>query len=76
MLFTGEQIDAATAVRWGLVNRVVPLAELDAAVATLARKIAAQSPAVVKLGKALFYEQVEQGLAEAYARRPRGWPAT
>jgi enoyl-CoA hydratase/carnithine racemase len=72
MLFTGDQIDAATAVRWGLVNRAVPPAELDAAVATLARKIAAQSPAVVKLGKALFYRQAEQGLAEAYVTATEG----
>ena len=66
MLFTGDQIDAATAERWGLVNRVVPLAELDAAVAALARKVASHSPAVVRLGKRFFYEQVEKTLPEAY----------
>jgi enoyl-CoA hydratase/carnithine racemase len=72
MLFTGAQIDAATAERWGLVNRVVPLSELDAAVATLARKVASHSPAVVKLGKQFFYEQVEKGIADAYALASEG----
>jgi enoyl-CoA hydratase/carnithine racemase len=72
MLFTGDQIDAATAERWGLVNRVVPLGELDAAVATLARKVASHSPAVVKLGKRFFYEQVEKGVADAYALASEG----
>jgi enoyl-CoA hydratase/carnithine racemase len=72
MLFTGDQIDAATAERWGLVNRVVPLAELDAAVGTLARKTASHSRAVVKLGKAFFYEQVEKGIADAYSLASEG----
>ena len=72
MLFTGDQIDAATAERWGLVNRVVPLAELDAAVAALARKVASHSPAVVKLGKQFFYEQVEEKIADAYSLASEG----
>lgn len=67
MLLTGDPIDAPTAERWGLVNRVVPHERLDQAVEALARKIAAYSPAVVRLGKGLFYEQVDQGLAPAYA---------
>ncbi len=72
MLFTGEQIDAATAERWGLVNHVVPLAELDQAVDALARKVASHSRAVVKFGKAFFYEQVEKGIADAYALASEG----
>ena len=72
MLFTGDQIDAATAERWGLVNRVVPLAELDAAVAALARKVASHSPAVVKLGKQFFYEQVEKKIVDAYSLASEG----
>jgi enoyl-CoA hydratase/carnithine racemase len=72
MLFTGDQIDAATAERWGLVNRVVPLTELDAAVAALARKVASHSPAVVKLGKQFFYEQVEKNIADAYGLASEG----
>jgi enoyl-CoA hydratase/carnithine racemase len=67
MLFTGDLIDAATAERWGLVNRVVPPGDLDDAVGRLARKIAGHSPAVIRMGKELFYEQVEQRLEDAYA---------
>lgn len=67
LLVTGDPIDAATAERWGLVNRVVPPEDLDAEVERLARKIAGHSPAVVRLGKRLFYEQVDAPLGAAYA---------
>lgn len=66
MLFTGETIDAATALAWGLVNRVVPAAELDTAVAVFTDVIRSRSPAVVALGKRAFYQQIERGLAGAY----------
>jgi len=72
MLFTGELIDAGTAASWGLVNRVVAAGELDAETAKLAAKIAAHSGAVVALGKRFFYEQVEQGIADAYAIASEG----
>lgn len=65
MLFTGDLVDAATALEWGLVNRVVPAEELDAAVAALAARIAEASPMVLALGKRAFYAQ--QGLATAAA---------
>ena len=67
MLLTGDLIDAATALDWGLVNEVVPADDLDDAVAALAAKVAAASPTVLALGKRAFYAQ--QGLvqAEAYA---------
>jgi enoyl-CoA hydratase/carnithine racemase len=67
MLLTGDMIGAATAADWGLVNRVVAGAELDAAVHALAQTIARKSPAAVALGKRAFYAQLEQGLAGAYA---------
>lgn len=67
MLFTGDLIDAGTAERWGLVNRVVPVADLDAAVESLAGAIARKSPAAVAIGKRAFYAQVEEGLEGAYA---------
>jgi enoyl-CoA hydratase/carnithine racemase len=57
MLFTGDMIDAATAADWGLVNRVVPAADLEDAVVALARRIAQSSPRVLALGKRAFYEQ-------------------
>jgi enoyl-CoA hydratase/carnithine racemase len=67
MLLTGELIDAARARELGLVNRVAPEAELDAAVAALARQIAAKSPLTLAIGKSAFYRQAEMGLDDAYA---------
>jgi enoyl-CoA hydratase/carnithine racemase len=66
LLLTGQPIDAATALDWGLVNRVVPLESLDAAVAHFTDIILARSPAVVRLGKSAFYEQLDRPLAAAY----------
>jgi len=66
MLLTGDPIAAEEALRIGLVNRVVAAGtELDEAVA-LARKIAAKSTYVLKIGKAAFYRQLEMDLARAY----------
>jgi len=67
MLATGAFIDAPTAQAWGLVNRVVAEAELDAAVAALAATLAAKSPVALAAGKRLFARQLEAGLADAYA---------
>ena len=66
MLLTGEPIDAATALARGLVNRVVPPDRLDAEMQRLAQSIIAKSPAVVAAGKKVFYEQVDEGLEQAY----------
>ncbi len=66
MLFTGEFIDAEDARNLGLVNRVVPPAMLDAAVADLAGAISAKSAAAVAAGKEVFYRQLELGLEAAY----------
>src|SRR5207244_13518617 len=66
MLWTGALVDAATARALGLVNRVVPGAELSAAVMDLARRIAAKSALTVAIGKEAFYAQAELGLADAY----------
>jgi enoyl-CoA hydratase/carnithine racemase len=67
MLLTGEMIDASTALAWGLVNRVVPAAELDAEVQRLAGLIKSKSAAAVAMGKTTFYQQIEMGLAGAYS---------
>jgi enoyl-CoA hydratase/carnithine racemase len=71
MLVTGDAIDAHTAARWGLVNRVVPAAELRAETRRLALRIAEASRFVVELGKAAFYTQIdlEQPKAYAYAKQ-------
>ena len=66
MLLTGEPIDARTALDWGLVNRVVPAEELDAAVSDLIENIAGSSPLVVATGKEAFYAQVELDEHRAY----------
>jgi len=67
MLLTGDFISAEDAARIGLVNRVVaPGSEREEALA-LARKIAAKSSHVVKIGKEAFYRQAELDLAAAYA---------
>jgi enoyl-CoA hydratase/carnithine racemase len=67
MLLTGEFIDAATACRFGLVNDIVPEAELDAAVAALATKIASKSRLTLAIGKEAYYRQAELPLDAAYA---------
>ena len=66
MVLTGNFIDAATAERWGLVNRVVAPEELDAAVMELAGQIGSLSPLAVRSGKAAFYEQVDLSQRDAY----------
>lgn len=66
MLVTGDFIDAAEAQRRGLVNRVVPLEQLDAEVQKLAASICAKSPVAVRMGKQMFYKQLEMGLDAAY----------
>lgn len=67
MLLTGETIDARTALDWGLVNRVVPEADLDDEISRIAAAIVARSGPVVANGKRAFYEQLDITLARAYA---------
>ncbi|MGE5470977.1 MAG: enoyl-CoA hydratase [Bacteroidota bacterium] len=67
MLLTGDLIDAPTALRFGLVNELVPAAELENATLALARKLAAKSSLTLAIGKEAFYRQAELTLAEAYA---------
>jgi enoyl-CoA hydratase/carnithine racemase len=66
MLLTGEMIDAAAALEFGLVNRVVPSEALTETVNEIATTIAAKSPLAVKLGKQAVYRQTGMGLADAY----------
>jgi enoyl-CoA hydratase/carnithine racemase len=67
MLLTGEAIDAATAAEWGLINSVVPAAELKAATRKLAARIAQASPLIVSIGKQAYYTQVDLDQPKAYA---------
>ncbi len=66
MLVTGEFIDARTAQALGLVNHVVPAADLDAEAQRLADAIVARPAEAIAHGKSLFYRQIEMGIADAY----------
>lgn len=66
MLFTGEPIDAPTALARGLVNRVVPADRLDEETLALARSIMTIAPAVIAAGKKTFYQQLDENLERAY----------
>jgi enoyl-CoA hydratase/carnithine racemase len=67
LLLTGEMVDAATALAWGLVNTVVPAAELDAAVTRFTDVIVARSAPVIANGKRTFYAQIDEPLDDAYS---------
>jgi enoyl-CoA hydratase/carnithine racemase len=66
LLLTGAPIDAATALAWGLVNRVVPFPALDDEIRRWADRILARSGATIAMGKAAFYRQIERSMVEAY----------
>ncbi len=67
MLLTGEFIDAMEARAKGLVNRVVPADALDAEIERLASNILGKSAVAIRMGKGMFYKQLEMGLSDAYA---------
>jgi len=74
MLLTGDRIDSAVAERWGLVNQVVPAAELLDTAMQYARRIAANAPLAVQAAKELAVRGPDMGLAaglrmEQYANR-------
>jgi len=66
MLLTGDFIDALEAKSRGLVNRVVPADALDAEIERLVQSILAKSAVAVRMGKGMFYKQLEMGLDAAY----------
>ncbi len=78
MLLTGESINADVALRWGMVNLVVPAAELLDAAFAYARQIAANAPLAVRAAKELAYRSRDLDLAaglrleQAIARILRG----
>src|SRR5215208_5342037 len=65
LLLLGDQITAAEAERIGIVNRVVPAAEFDAAVRDWAERLAAKSPLLMRLGKDAMYRQQDMAFADA-----------
>ena len=66
MLLTGEAIDAATALQYGLVNRVATGESLDEVVYSLADKLVSKSPLTLAIGKEAYYRQLEMGISDAY----------
>jgi enoyl-CoA hydratase/carnithine racemase len=70
VLLLGEQINAQEALRMGLVNRVVPVEQLQAEAETMARKLAALPPHAVRQNKALVNRVYElAGFRQALAYR-------
>jgi enoyl-CoA hydratase len=65
LLLLGERMSAQEALVAGLVNKVVPAAELDAAVAEWAGKLAAKSPVIMRLGKEAMRRQLDMPLDDA-----------
>ena len=67
MLVTGDFISAQQAQTQGLINRAVPLEQLDAEVEKLVASIVAKPQVAIAMGKGLFYRQIENGMEAAYA---------
>jgi len=63
MLLAGDSIDAATALRWGLINRVVPQAELLPEAMDYARRVSANAPLAVQSAKELALRSRDVDLA-------------
>ena len=68
MLLTGIPISAERALAVGLINRVVPAAELDSAIKEMTDAIVASSPLTISLGKRAFYDQISLDETSAYER--------
>lgn len=66
MLLTGEFIDAASAMHYGLLNRVVTADRLDASVEELVAAIVSKPGIAIRMGKELVYRQREMGMESAY----------
>ena len=67
MLLTGDFISAQQAEIDGLINRAVPIEQLDATIKQLTDSIVAKSEVAIRMGKELFYSQLDVGVEQAYA---------
>src|SRR5580692_8072465 len=65
MFYTGDMIDAQTALRLGILNRVVPVAQLEAEVKTLAQKIAQGPPIAIRAVKKILFGSHKDALVKA-----------
>jgi enoyl-CoA hydratase/carnithine racemase len=67
LALSGDVIDAATALDWGLVNRVVPDGQLDSAVQDLLERVTRGSAESKGIGKQALYAQIDLDQPKAYA---------
>jgi enoyl-CoA hydratase/carnithine racemase len=67
LMMLGRKIDAAEGERWGFVNRVVPAADLDAAVDEMTSALASKSGAITMLGKRSFYRAEDMSFTDSLA---------
>lgn len=65
LVLTGDRLTAQQASEWGLVNRVVPAAELDVATKAFADKLAGKSQAILGLGRRAFFTAEDLPVAQA-----------
>jgi enoyl-CoA hydratase/carnithine racemase len=65
LLMTGDSVSAETALRWGLVNRVVPGSELRESVANLARRLADGAPIALQAVKEIAFRAQDMPLSDA-----------
>jgi enoyl-CoA hydratase len=73
LVYTGKIIDANTAFQWGLVNMVVPAAELMNAVRQFAQELAGKAPVAMKVAKALIEKGADVDLESALALEREGF---
>lgn len=73
ILMTGSAFSAQRAYELGLINRVVPLADLVAATAELADTLIANAPLSVRAAKAMVYAAAESGRSAAFERAEKIW---
>ena len=66
LALTGDMFSAEDALRFGLVNRVVPADQLEAQVRALANKIASRSAQGIRSGKEAFYRQIDMPIEQAF----------
>lgn len=65
LMLTGKRVAVAEGERWGFVNRVVPVSELDGAVNEFAEEVKSKSPLIVALGKRSFYRAEDMATDES-----------